>query len=129
MDESKDEFNTLEEWLQTLKNSGDLAYHRLDSIERLLEQETFNSSKLFLKPKTEKVTAFLLELGFTEENTTLEEFLKALNRWLINSELVDLNDLQILVTPQIEDLFEKTRGLQKAPYPLLLASLPHLFDI
>jgi hypothetical protein len=129
MDESQDEFNTLEEWLQTLKKNGDLAYHRLDSIERLLEQETFNSSKLFLKPKTEKVTAFLLEIGFTEENTTLEEFLKAMNRWLVNTELVDLNDLQILVTPQIEELFEKTRGLQKAPYPLLLASLPHLFDI
>jgi hypothetical protein len=121
--------NELENWIQTLKNSGDLLHHRLDSIERLLEHETFNSKKLFLKPKTENASQLLIDLGFTETHPTLEELLKKLNKWLINSELVDLNDLQILITPQIEATFEKTRGLQKAPYPLLLASLPQLFNI
>lgn len=126
--ETNSEFQSLEVWIQTMKTSGDLIHHRIDSIERLLEQETFNFSKLILKAKTEKVTDFLLQIGINH-SITLEEFLKALNRWLINSDLVDLNDLQIIVTPQIEATFEKTKGLQKVPYPFLLASLPQLFII
>ena len=126
------EFQSLESWIQTMKTNGDLLHHRLDSIERLLEQETFNFSKHVLKVSpiepNEDLKTLLKEAGIQTELFTLEEFLKALNRWLIASDLVDLNDLQIRLTPMLASAFQKSPDLKKIPYPLLLTSLPRMFE-
>jgi hypothetical protein len=131
-DTLESEFQSLEGWIQTMKNSGDLLHHRLDSIERLLEQETFNFSKYVLKvspiPPNEALNTLLKEMGIETRSFPLEEFLKALNRWLIQNELVDLNDLQIHLTPLLASAFQKSPELKKIPYPLLLISLPRMFE-
>lgn len=126
------EFQSLEGWIQTMKNNGDLLHHRLDSIERLLELETFNFSKHIIKVSpdnpNESLKTLLKEAGMQTESFTLEEFLKALNRWLIQNELVDLNDLQIHLTPLLASAFQKSVELKKIPYPILLTSLPRMFE-
>ncbi len=122
---------SLEELIETMAKQSTFLQHRLDTIQRLLDQETFEFSSRPLKvapvAKASQVRKLLQEINVTEEGLTMEVFLKALNRWLIHQELVDLNDLQIVLTPFVASVFEKPAGLKKVPYCLLLASLPKLF--
>ena len=122
---------SLEELITTMAKQSDFLHHRLDSIQRLLDQETFEFSSRPLKvapvAKASQVRKLLDEIGVTEEELTMEIFLKALNRWLICQELVDLNDLQIHLSPLVASAFQKAPGLKKVPYCLLLASLPKMF--
>jgi hypothetical protein len=131
-EDTASDLGSLEGWIQNMKTKGDLLHHRLDSIERLLDQETFNFSKYILKVSSiepnEALQQLLKEAGIQTETFTLEEFLKALNRWLVQSDLVDLNDLQIHLTPLLAAAFHKSIELKKIPYPLLLTSLPRMFE-
>lgn len=122
---------TLEELIATMATQSDFLHHRLDSMQRLLDQGTFefSSRPLILSPfaRTNCVRDLLEQLGVKEEGLTMEPFLRALNRWLVHQDLVDLNDLQILLTPFVASVFQTPAGLKKIPYCLLLTSLPNLF--
>jgi hypothetical protein len=128
VDEEKD---TLLQQIEHLKVNGDLLQHRLDSIERLLDQQTFQlqNVKIRVAPleNANQVRELLKTLELEEDNLVLGDFLKALNRWLIKEDLVDLNDLQIYLSPLVAASFQKPIGLKKIPYALLLTALPKMF--
>ena len=117
--------------LHTLTQKANLLGHRLDSMQSLLDRQTFqlDSHPIRVAPvaKAEQVHKLLAELGLTEEGLTLGKFLKSLNLYLLQNDLVDLNDLQIVLSPLIAAAFHKPKGLKKAPYGLLLATLPRMF--
>jgi hypothetical protein len=137
-DLSKDSTNSVEEDLKSLhdhiedmKKTANLLGHRLDSIQRLLEMEKFELHHLSIKVnpygKPTSVHKLLNALELKEDGLILGEFLRALNRWLIQEDLVDLNDLEIHLNPLVASAFQKPPGLKKVPYALLLSSLPKMF--
>ncbi len=116
--------------LTQLKDSADLLQHRVDTIEHLLDQEPiFTEIPLRVAPKrtAQKVRDLLKAMNLEEESLTLEIFLRTLNKYLIHQELVDLNDLQIHLSPIVAAAFHKPIGLKKVPYALLLLALPNMF--
>jgi hypothetical protein len=122
---------TLEEHIEHMKTTSSFLAHRLDTIQRLLDQNTFELEKLQIKPnpsqKPNQVCKLLEALGVDQSNLVLGDFLRALNRYLIKEDLVDLNDLQIHLNPLLKAAFQKPEGLKKIPYALLLNSLPKMF--
>lgn len=126
-----DSINTLESQIRTLCETSNFLSHRLDTIQRLLDQQTFELEtqpiKVFPGQHTDAVKALLEALNLTDANLKLGDFLRALNRYLIHNDLVDLNDLQIILSPLIASAFQKAPGLKKIPYPLLLTALPRMF--
>lgn len=132
MEETSD-LKTLTEHIEYLKQASDLLEYRLDTIQRLLDQQTFDLESYILRvaptSNANKVLELLKELGLgNQESIQMGEFLKALNTWLIQNELVDLNDLQIYLNPMLCAAFQKDSGLKKIPYALLLTSLSHMFE-
>jgi hypothetical protein len=123
--------DTLESQIRSLCETSNFLSHRLDTIQRLLDQETFEletqSIKVFPGQHTTAVRTLLTALNLTDDNLKLGDFLRALNRYLIHNDLVDLNDLQIILSPLIASAFQKAPGLKKIPYPLLLTALPKMF--
>ena len=123
--------NTLESQIRTLCETSNFLSHRLDTIQRLLEQDTFELEtqpiKLYPGKHIVSVKRLLDTLNLTDDTLTLGDFLRALNRYLIHNDLVDLNDLQIILSPLIASAFQKAPGLKKIPYPLLLTALPKMF--
>ncbi|NBR26191.1 MAG: hypothetical protein EBU08_20890 [Micrococcales bacterium] len=120
----------LYEQLIQLKHSADLLKHRVDTIEHLLDHEPiFTEIPLRVAPKrtAQKVRELLTAMDLQEEGLTLESFLRTLNKYLIRQELVDLNDLQIHLSPLVAAAFHKPIGLKKVPYALLLLALPSMF--
>ena len=117
--------------LQTLTQSANLLSHRLDSMQGLLDRQTFqlDSHPIKVAPlaKAEQVHKLLAEMSLTENGLTLGTFLRSLNLYLLQNDLVDLNDLQIVLSPLIAAAFQKPKGLKKVPYGLLLATLPRMF--
>ena len=127
------EFKTLREHIEHLKQTSDILDYRLDTIQNLLTQQMFDleSYELRVAPNSHanQVTALLKELGLKDHaSLKMGAFLKALNKWLIQKELVDLNDLQIHLNPMLCAAFQKAPGLKKIPYALLLTSLPRMFE-
>jgi hypothetical protein len=126
-----DSLNTLEIQIRSLCESSNFLSHRLDTIQRLLDQETFELEtqpiKVYPNHHAPAVKSLLTALNLSDTNLKLGDFLRALNRYLIHNELVDLNDLQILLSPLIASAFQKPPGLKKIPYPLLLTALPRMF--
>lgn len=121
---------TLYDQLIQLKHSADLLQHRVDTIEHLLDHEpVFTEIPLRVAPKrtAQKVRDLLKEMNLEEKSLTLETFLRTLNKYLIHQELVDLNDLQIHLSPIVAAAFHKPIGLKKVPYALLLLALPSMF--
>lgn len=117
--------------LETLAQSANLLSHRLDSMQSLLDRQTFQleSHPIKVAPltKAEQVHKLLIALELTEHGLTLGTFLRTLNLYLLQNDLVDLNDLQIILSPLIAAAFQKPKGLKKVPYGLLLATLPRMF--
>jgi hypothetical protein len=126
-----DSLNTLESQIRALCETSNFLSHRLDTIQRLLDQETFEleTQPITLYPgqHIDSVKRLLDALELTDTNLKLGDFLRALNRYLIHNDLVDLNDLQIRLSPLIASAFQKAPGLKKIPYPLLLTALPKMF--
>lgn len=121
---------SLYDQLIQLKSSTDLLQHRVDTIEHLLDHEPiFTEIPLRVAPKrtAHKVRELLTAMNLQEEGLTLETFLRTLNKYLIHQELVDLNDLQIHLSPIVAAAFHKPIGLKKVPYALLLLALPSMF--
>ncbi len=126
------ELNSLHAEIENLSKTANFLSHRLDTMQTLLDQQTFQleSHPICVAPqaKAEKVRELLTAMNITEEGLTLGKFLKALNVYLIQNDLVDLNDLQILLSPLLAAAFQKPRGLKKVPYALLLSTLPRIFS-
>jgi len=127
----KEELTTLEEELVQLKETSDFLLHRLDSMQRALDQESFqlDTRMIQIAPTryARQVRMFFQVLELNETSTTLGGFLRALNRYLIRHDLVDLNDLQIHLNPTLYAAFQKPLGIKKVPYGLLLNSLSRMF--
>lgn len=117
--------------LEKMKTTANLLSHRLNTLQSLLDQERFELSSYELKvkpsPRAKKVRELLVAIGVEEEGLLMGDFLTALNKWLVNQGHVDLNDLQIHMTPLLSSAFYKAAGLKKMPYPLLLLALDKMF--
>ncbi len=127
-----EDWMSLREHVETLSQTAGLLSYRLDSMQDALEQETFqlatHTIRVARTKSYEHVQAFLQELSLTEETLTVGRFLRALNRYLIQENCIDLNDLQIRLNPRLCAVFSKPPGLKKVPYALLLKNLPNLFE-
>ena len=117
--------------LQKLKDTSNLLSHRLNTLQTLLDQERFELSYYELKVRPSaragKVRELLTSIGVQEEGLLMGDFLTALNKWLVGQGHVDLNDLQILMSPLLSSAFYKPAALKKMPYPLLLLALDKMF--
>jgi hypothetical protein len=122
---------TLEIQIKSLVETSHFLHHRLDTIQSLLDQQSFDMETVPLRVapygKAIKVRELLEALELQEDNLQLGTFLRALNKWLIQQDLVDLNDLQIILSPLVASAFQKPQGLKKIPYALLLTALPKMF--
>jgi len=122
---------TLHSEIEALKQTSNFLLHRVDSMQRALEQDSFPLTEYIIQVAPTKhaaqVRLLLTVLGLNESTLTVGSFLKALNRYLVQQNLVDLNDLQILLNPLLKEAFHKPLGMNKVPYGLLLNSLPKLF--
>lgn len=129
--EQEEELTSLTTELQRLRSTADFLYHRVNTLQTLLDQERFELSSYPLKVKStsrvSKVRELLKALELEEEQLTMGMFLTALNKWLVVNEYIDLNDLQILMTPLLSAAFHKPAKLKKMPYPLLLLGLDRMF--
>lgn len=125
------EMNTLETEITRLRDTAHFLRHRLDSVQRLLDQETFELEKhparITPNRKGQQVRKLLQALALEEQGLTIGQFLRALNKYLVEQGLVDLNDLQIRLTPLLSTAFQKPADTTKIPYSYLLLSLPLMF--
>lgn len=125
------EIKTIYDIIQGVNQSSIYLYHRLDTIQRLIDQDEFEFSEISLevapRAKAKNVRELIQAIGVDEEGLTVGKFLNALNTYLIHKDLVDLNDLQIILSPLLAAAFQKPMGLGKVPYPLLLKSLSKMF--
>jgi hypothetical protein len=126
------ELASLSAQIEHLCETAGFLSHRVHTMERALEQETFQLDshpiKVASTAKSKSVEDLLATLSLQQEDLTLGKFLRALNKYLIHEDLVDLNDLQIKLSPLIAAAFQKPKGLKKVPYALLLMSLPRMFE-
>ena len=122
---------SLYDQIQVLKKQSDLLLHRVDSMQQCLKQESFDLAKQIIQiaptQKAKGVQSLLVLLQLEETDLTVGSFLTALNSYLIQNNLVDLNDLQIHMNPMLQSAFQKASGIKKIPYGLLLNSLPQMF--
>ena len=120
---------SLEQEIQALKQTTDLLLHRLDSMQRSLEQESFQLATRVVQLKEthtkEQLKNLVQALGLEESSLTLGSFLKALNQYILRQNLVDLNDLHIYFNPLLQSVFQS--NYEKVPYGFFLKSLPDLF--
>ena len=131
MDDSpKEELSKLTRQVETLAQASNLLLYRLDSVERALNQETFELAALKVRIKdglnSAEVRNLVATLNLTEP-ILIGDFLKALNQHIIHQDLVDLNDLEITVTPYIRKAFYLQPTDTKIPYAKLLLGLPSMF--
>lgn len=126
------ELATLSAQIEHLCETTGFLSHRIHTMESALEQETFQlaSHPIKIAPtgKASHVEQLLTAMNLPIEDLTLGKFLRALNKYLVHEDLVDLNDLQIKLSPLIAAAFQKPKGLKKVPYALLLMSLPRMFE-
>ena len=122
---------TLEEELTRLRDTAHFLRHRLDTVQSLLDQETFELDKhpaRIHSGKRGQAARNLLEaLSIQEADLTIGTFLKALNQYLVGQDFVDLNDLTIRPNPLVAKAFSLEHKAGPVPYCRLLLSLPALF--
>lgn len=126
-DSASSQLETLEELVVNLQKQSDIMYHRLDTIQQLFESDQFDFDTRPITPHTQSAKDLLECIGVGAESLTLGDFLKSLNQWLIHTERVDLNDLQILMSPLLAAAFELPSTLSKIPYPMFLMNLHKCF--
>ena len=132
-DSPKEELAVKEELatqIEMLARTSNLLLHRLDSMERALNQETFElaSLKVSVKegPNAADVRTLVATLNLAEP-FLIGDFLKSLNQHIIHHDLVDLNDLEITTTPYLRKAFYLQPTDTKIPYAKLLLGLPSMF--
>jgi hypothetical protein len=130
--QEQEQLSILEREIERLKTSAGLLHHRLHTMQEALAQETFQLDTLPIKvaggSPTNSVRKLLAALECAEEGLTVGIFLRALNVYLVHNNLVDLNDLQIIMTPLLCSAFHKAPGIKTYPYALLLTALPKMFQ-
>lgn len=116
--------------IEMLAQASNLLLHRLDSIERALDRQTFELAdlKVHVKdgPNAETVRNLVATLNLPEP-FLIGDFLRALNHHIIQHDLVDLNDLEIHTTPYLCQAFYLQSTDIKIPYAKLLLGLSHMF--
>jgi hypothetical protein len=116
--------------VEMLAQASNLLLHRLDSIERALDRQTFELADLKVRvkdgPNAETVLNLVATLNLAER-FLIGDFLRALNQHIIQHDLVDLNDLEIRTTPYLRQAFYLQPTDLKIPYAKLLLGLPHMF--
>ena len=116
--------------IEMLAQASNLLLHRLDSIERSLDRQTFELADLKVRvkdgPNTDTVRNLVATLNLAER-FLIGDFLRALNQHIIQHDLVDLNDLEIRTTPYLRQAFYLQPTDLKIPYAKLLQGLPHMF--
>jgi hypothetical protein len=128
--ETPEEHRELAAQVEMLAHASNLLLHRLDTIERALDQNTFELDTLKVRVKDgphAAATRSLLAALNLAEPLLIGQFLRTLNRYLIHNDLVDLNDLEIHTTPLLKEAFVLQPTSTKIPYAKLLLSLPHMF--
>lgn len=122
---------TLEEELTRLRDTAHFLRHRLDTVQSLLDQETFElahlPATLSAGSKGACARKLLDELGLSETDLTIGAFLKALNQYLVKQGLVDLNDLSIRLTPLLAKAFYLKTDTPTVPYTRILLGLAAVF--
>jgi hypothetical protein len=126
-DSASSQLETIEDIVLNLQKQTDIMYHRLDTIQQLFETDQFDFDTKPVQPRTQAAKDLLECIGIPTNDLTLGAFLKALNQWLIHTERVDLNDLQILMSPLLAAAFELPTTLSKVPYPIFLMNLHKCF--
>ena len=129
-DDSSNPTKELAAQIEMLAQASNLLLHRLDSIERALDRQTFELADLKVRvkdgPNAETVRNLVATLNLTER-FLIGDFLRALNQHIIQHDLVDLNDLEIRTTPYLRKAFYLQPTDLKIPYAKLLLGLPHMF--
>jgi hypothetical protein len=122
---------TLEDELTRLRDTAHFLRHRLDTVQTLLDQETFELDKhparIYPGKKGLAARNLLEALHLQAQNLTIGAFLKALNQYLVGQDLVDLNNLSIRPNPLVAKAFCLEHKSGPVPYCRLLLSLPVLF--
>ena len=127
-DSASCQLETMEELVVSLKNQSETMYHRIDTIQQCFTSEQFEYDAQPIQPRTQAAKDLLACLGVqSTDGLTLGQFLRTLNQWLIHTERVDLNDLQILMSPLLAAAFELPPTLQKVSYPMFLINLHKCF--
>lgn len=126
-DSASSQLETIEELVVNLQKQADTMYHRIDTIQQCFESEQFEYDAQPIQPRTQAAKDLLVCMELSSDNLTLGQFLRALNQWLIHTERVDLNDLQILMSPLLAAAFEISPSLSKVPYPMFLINLHKCF--
>ena len=126
-DSASSQLETIEEIVINLKNQSETMYHRVDTIQQLFETDQFEFDTQPIQPRTHAAKDLLECMELSTDNLTLGDFLKALNQWLIHTDRVDLNDLQILMSPLLAAAFDLSTSLPKVPYPTFLMNLHKCF--
>lgn len=126
-DSTTSQFETIEELVVNLQKQTETMYHRVDTIQHLFDTDQFEYDMQPIQPRTQAANDLLECMGVPQPNLTLGNFLKALNQWLIHTDRIDLNDLQILMSPLLAAAFELPTNLQKVPYPTFLINLHKCF--
>ena len=126
-DSASSQLETIEDLVVNLQKQTDIMYHRLDTIQQLFETDQFDFDTKPVKPRTQAAKDLLDCIDVKTEDLTLGDFLRALNQWLIHTERVDLNDLQILMSPLLAAAFDLSPTLSKVPYPIFLMNLHKCF--
>ena len=126
-DSASSQLETIEEIVINLKKQTETMYHRVDTIQHLFETDQFEFDTQPIQPRTQAAKDLLECMEVKQTDLTLGDFLKALNQWLIHTDRIDLNDLQILMSPLLAAAFELSPSLQKVPYPTFLMNLHKCF--
>ncbi len=126
-DSASSQLETIEELVINLKKQTETMYHRVDTIQQLFTSEQFEYDTQPIQPRTQAAKELLECIGIDQSGLTLGVFLRSLNQWLIHTERVDLNDLQILMSPLLASAFDLPTTLSKVPYPMFLMNLHKCF--
>jgi hypothetical protein len=133
IDSSSDEKPTvsLREAIEHLETSADFLQHRLDTIQSQLDVHTFSLENMRIRVlKSSRTSALRKLLGLLEvdeKTLTMGIFLRRLNRYLIQNDFIDLNDLYIEISPLLSIVFHFPPSTRKVPYSFLLKELKNLF--
>ena len=133
IDSSSDEkiVVSLREAIEHLETSTDFLQHRLDTIQSQLDVHTFSLESMRIRVlKSTRTSALRKLLGLLEINEktlTMGVFLTRLNRYLVQNDFIDLNDLYIRISPLLSIVFHFPPGTRKVPYSFLLKELKNLF--
>jgi DNA repair ATPase RecN len=126
-DSASSQLETIEELVINLKKQTEFLHHRVDTIQQLFTAEQFEYDTQPIQPRTQAAKELLECIGIDQTGLTLGAFLRSLNQWLIHTERVDLNDLQILMSPLLASAFQLPTNLPKVAYPMFLMNLHKCF--